>query len=321
MFLNLLEGRGSFKELPLRSDMGRATRVILIDLLVERSEFGHGGNQEVIQPIARTGAVEVLLVTPQMQSEEAGVRAQEEGLVRISENDVPNWDYEYPFWEDCSMEMHGNEVVFRRIAMPLHGDDELTGDWIRTIGPDAVVCSGSRRNVTMWEEWMSGGGSLMRCSSRMGVPTLGICFGHQLLCHSLGANVERAESMSSGVWELALNSRGSSDELFATRGSGEGGAPVALYSHQDHVTTVPESCLLLGSAEHNRVTAVRVMSEDGLELPAWGVQFHPEAAKARVERAFEWGHISEEEMVAFQREHDGVGVLNSFASVIHANIG
>ena len=27
------------------------------------------------------------------------------------------------------MEMHGNEVVFRRIAMPLHGDDEMTRDW------------------------------------------------------------------------------------------------------------------------------------------------------------------------------------------------
>ena len=275
----------------------------------------------MIQPIAERSAVEVLLVTPQMQSAEAGLRAQEQGLVRISEDDVPDWDYEYPFWEESSMEMHGNEVVFRRIAMPLHGDDELTGDWIRTIGPDAVVCSGSRRNVTMWEDWMSGGSSLMRCSSKMGIPTLGICFGHQLLCHSLGAKVERAEAMSSGVWELSLNSHGSSDELFASRGSGEDGAPVALYSHQDHVTTVPESCLLLGSADHNRVTAVRVMSEDGLELPAWGVQFHPEAAKARVERAFDWGHISEEEMAAFQREHDGAGVLNSFASVIHANIG
>ena len=275
----------------------------------------------MIQPIAQRSAVEVLLVPPQMQSAEAGLRAQEQGLVRISENDVPDWDYEYPFWEESSMEMHGNEVVFRRIAMPLHGDDELTGDWIRTIGPDAVVCSGSRRNVTMWEDWMSGGGSLMRCSSRMGIPTLGICFGHQLLCHSLGASVERAESMSSGVWELALNSHGSSDELFATRGSGEDGAPVALYSHQDHVTTVPESCLLLGSAEHNRVTAIRVMDEDGRELPAWGVQFHPEAAKARVERAFDWGPISEKDMVGFQREHDGAGVLNSFASVIHANIG
>ena len=300
--------------------MGRVTRVIIIDLLVERSEFGHGGNQEVIQPIAEAGAVEVLLVTPQMQSEEAGLRAQKEGLVDISEEDVPNWDYEYPFWEDCRMEMHGNEVIVRRVAMPLHGDDELTEAWIRIIGPDAIVCSGSRRNVTMWEEWMSGGGSLLRCSSRMGIPTLGICFGHQLLCHSLGASVERADSMSSGVWELALNSHGSSDELFSSRGSGEGGAPVALYSHQDHVTTVPKSCLLLGSAEHNRVTAVRVMDEDGLELPAWGVQFHPEAAKARVERAFDWGHISEEELVSFQREHDGVGVLNSFASVVLANI-
>ena len=138
--------------------MSRVTRVILIDLLVERSEFGHGGNQEVIQPIAERSAVEVLLVTPQMQSEEAGLRAQEQGLVGISENDVPNWDYEYPFWEECRMEMHGNEVVFRRIAMPLHGDDEMTRDWVRSIGPDAVVCSGSRRNVTMWEEWMSGGG-------------------------------------------------------------------------------------------------------------------------------------------------------------------
>jgi len=300
--------------------MGRVTRVIIIDLLVERSEFGHGGNQEVIQPIAEAGAVEVLLVTPQMQSEEAGLRAQEEGLVDISEDDVPNWDYEYPFWGDCRMEMHGNEVIFRRVAMPLHGDDELTETWIRSIGPDAVVCSGSRRNVTMWEEWMSGGGSLMRCSSRMGIPTLGICFGHQLLCHSLGASVERADSMSSGIWELALNSHGSSDELFSSRGSGEDGAPVALYSHQDHVTTVPKSCLLLGSAEHNRVTAVRAMDEDGLDLPAWGVQFHPEAAKARMERAFDWGHISEEELVSFQREHDGVGVLNSFASVVLANI-
>ena len=300
--------------------MSRVTRVIIVDLLVERSEFGHGGNQEIVQPIAERGAVEVLLVTPQMQSEEAGLRAQKEGLVRISEDDVPNWDHQYSFWGDCSVEMHGNEVTFKRVAMPLHGDDALTEEWIRAIDPDAVVCSGSRRNVTMWEDWMSGGGSLMRCSSRMRIPTLGICFGHQLLCHSLGASVERADSMSSGVWELALNSHGSSDELFSSRGSGEGGAPVALYSHQDHVTTVPKSCLLLGSAEHNRVTAVRVMDEDGLELPAWGVQFHPEAAKARVERAFDWGHISEEELVSFQREHDGVGVLNSFASVVLANI-
>ena len=112
----------------------------------------------------------------------------------------------------------------------------------------------------------------------MGIPTLGICFGHQLLCHALGASVERAESMSSGVWELALNSRGSSDELFSGIGSGEGGAPCAILP-PDHVTTVPESCLLLGSAEHNRVTAVRVMDDNGMELPAWGFSSIPKQPK------------------------------------------
>jgi len=46
------------------------------------------------------------------------------------------------------------------------------------------------------------------------------------------------------------------------------------------------------------------------------VQFHPEAAKARIERAFEWGHISQEELDSFQREHDGAGILSSFASTV-----
>ena len=36
----------------------------MIDLLVERAEFGHGGNQEVIKPLAALSNVEVLLVTP-----------------------------------------------------------------------------------------------------------------------------------------------------------------------------------------------------------------------------------------------------------------
>ena len=51
-----------------------------MDLLVERSQFGHGGNQEIIDPISRFGDVEVLLVTPQMQAEEVGDEAQIRGL-------------------------------------------------------------------------------------------------------------------------------------------------------------------------------------------------------------------------------------------------
>ena len=92
--------------------MNADIRVVILDLLVERSEFGHGGNQEILAPIAEFGSVEVLLLTPQMQSSEIGDKAQKEGIVEISEADVPHWDYDFPFWDEISMEISCNEVKF-----------------------------------------------------------------------------------------------------------------------------------------------------------------------------------------------------------------
>ena len=106
--------------------MGAHTRVMLLDLLVERPEFGHGGNQEMIRPLADSGSVEVLLLTPQMQSHEAGQRAQSEGEVLLTEDDVPHWDDDFGFWQEYTLEIGGNLVSFRRIALQLHGDDDAT---------------------------------------------------------------------------------------------------------------------------------------------------------------------------------------------------
>ena len=290
-------------------------RVLLLDLLVERSEFGHGGNQEVIQPLAKEGDVDIFLLTPHMQSKESGIKANEEGLYFMGEKDVPNWDHDYPFWDSCEVPMGGNIARFYRVALPSGIEDVEMAKWLEEIKVDAVVCSGSRKNVTMWEDWMDGASSLMRVSSKSGTPTLGICFGHQLLCKSLGAEVTRAESMSSGIWNMKLNEEGREDILFDSRKVEDFG-PAVVYSHQDHVVTMPENSILLGSASHNKITAIRVLGIDGGKLPAWGVQFHPEAAKHRIERAFQWGHISEAEMLSFQRDHDGAGVLDSFANVV-----
>ena len=49
-----------------------------------------------------------------------------------------------------------------------------------------------------------------------GIPTLGICFGHQLLCHSYGGKVERHDSLSSGIWELELTKIGKEDKLLTS---------------------------------------------------------------------------------------------------------
>ena len=286
----------------------------MVDLLVERATFGHGGNQEVIRPFAARGDVELFLVTPQMQSFEAGAKS-EGGEVALCEEDVPHWDDEFPFWQSTNVELGERDVSFRRIIMPMHEDDARMAEWLEALGVDAVVCSGSRRNVSMWENWMGPTASLMRASALAGRPTLGICFGHQLLCHALGATIERADSLSSGIWDLDLTAEGSADELLTSHVP-DGPCVAGLFTHQDHVMTVPESCTLLGKTVHNGVTAVRVHADDGSTLPAWGVQFHPEAARARIERAYEWGHITEEEYSSFKGEHDGAGILRSFASIV-----
>ena len=308
-------GRGLMNLRLFQVHMSTSFRVLMIDLLVERAEFGHGGNQEVIKPIAALSDVEVLLLTPQMQSFEAGGKIQSEAEVKLEENDVPYWDEGYEFWNQMEVELEGKKINFRRIIMPMHEDESRMRSWLEELNLDAVVCSGSRKNVSIWEKWMGPTETMFRVAAKSGTPTLGICFGHQLLCHSLGSNVERADKLSSGIWNLELTKEGKSDALLTTHERKEDKIS-GLFSHQDHVTSVPEYCTLLSKTVHNSVTAIRVNNELGEPMPAWGIQFHPEAAKKRIERAYGWGHISREEYESFRGEHDGAGILTSFAKIV-----
>jgi GMP synthase - Glutamine amidotransferase domain len=112
-----------------------------------------------------------------------------------------------------------------------------------------------------------------------------------------------------------LTEKGDSDELLTSHRCNNI-AIAGLFTHQDHVVTVPKNCTLLSTTSHNKVTAVRVNDSLGNALPAWGIQFHPEAAKARIERAFEWGHITAEEHLAFKGDMMELEFWASFASII-----
>ena len=118
-------------------------RILMFDLLVERETFGHGGNQEVVRPFITRKNVELLLLTPQMQSLESGEKTEKETQVTLNEEDVPHWDDEYEFWESNDVDFDGHLANFHRIVMPMHTNDEKMANWLNELNVDAIVCSGS----------------------------------------------------------------------------------------------------------------------------------------------------------------------------------
>ena len=99
------------------------------------------------------------------------------------------------------------------------------------------------------------------------VPTLGICFGHQLLATFLGDRVVAdPEQSDSGSFPVRMTPEGQRDPLFA-------GVPddwKAFFMHRDSALRVPKEAVLLARGGRSHVGAFRYKTR------IYGVQFHPE---------------------------------------------
>ncbi len=107
-------------------------------------------------------------------------------------------------------------------------------------------------------------------------PTLGICFGSQLLAQVLGAEVRRGDVGEYGTCEIRLNEEGTRSPLFAD-------FPPAFPMAQFHSDTfdLPHGATLLASSETCRNQAF-------VHGQCVGLQFHPEASASRVAQ---WARI------------------------------
>ncbi len=97
----------------------------------------------------------------------------------------------------------------------------------------------------------------------LGVPVLGICYGHQLLALELGGRVERGR----GEYGRTLVKLVRDDPLFR----GWERVETVWMSHSDYVSIPPPGFEVLAVSENGYIAAMR--SRDGL---VYGVQFHPE---------------------------------------------
>ncbi len=133
-----------------------------------------------------------------------------------------------------------------------------TPEAIRARNPVALVLSGGPASVYAEDAPRVDPGVF-----ELGVPTLGICYGMQLMALELGGRVERTGVSEFGKTDL----RAEPGELFA----GLPETQICWMSHRDSVTAPPEGARVVGGSPSTPIAAFE-HRERGL----YGVQFHPE---------------------------------------------
>lgn len=109
------------------------------------------------------------------------------------------------------------------------------------------------------------------------IPTLGICFGHQIIGEIMGAKVVSDPIQKKvGTHEVLLREEGKEDPLLRDAPESFGGQ----YGHKDSLSTLPAGAVLLAEAPNCRYSALRYGSK------IYTVQFHPELTADDVVRKF-----------------------------------
>jgi len=142
---------------------------------------------------------------------------------------------------------------------------------------DGVVLSGSTVGVYEVEKrpWIADQQRLVRELIDREIPTLGVCFGHQIANAALGGAVEHVGTTCRPV-ETDLTD----DPLF------DGVSSVVPVAHGDVVTEPGDGMDVIASADYYHAFATRHRN-----APLWTVQFHPEftaALRDRLEADFDW---------------------------------
>ena len=137
----------------------------------------------------------------------------------------------------------------------------ITAEEVRAKNPVGIVLSGGPSSV--YEE---GAPSLDEGILQLGVPTLGICYGFQVMAQQLGGEVAHTGHREYG--STAVTARTDDDNALL---AGQPESQVVWMSHGDSVARAPEGFEVLASTATTPVAAF-ANDEQGL----YGVQWHPE---------------------------------------------
>jgi GMP synthase-like glutamine amidotransferase len=152
----------------------------------------------------------------------------------------------------------------------------------RPAGPrecDGYVITGSRASVYDDEPWIQAFAVLTRDLHASGVPTFGVCFGHQMIAHALGGRVSKCPR----GWGIGVHQfRVAIHEHWMQPPLDQFGV---LMSCQDQAEQLPEGAVVLAGNEHCPVGMFRVGNMLGLQgHPEFSVEYSEALMRFRMEK-------------------------------------
>ena len=169
---------------------------------------------------------------------------------------------------------------------------------------DAAVITGSGAMVSERLDWSERTAEWLRGASRAGLPTLGVCYGHQLLAHAFGGRVDyNPRGREIGTVDIECLPAAAEDALLSA-------SPPRFRAHATHLQTVlkaPPGAVVLARSSLDECQAVRFAPN------VWGLQFHPEFNVAHMR-----GYISSREEMVEAEGLDARALLSGVESAQHA---
>jgi GMP synthase (glutamine-hydrolysing) len=102
---------------------------------------------------------------------------------------------------------------------------------------------------------------------KLGLPILGICFGHQILSKELGGKVKKSNHREFGLVEINKVSNSKLTKNFFNKKDKND----VWMSHADQVSKMPKNFKIIASSKNSKLTII-----ENSKNKFYGVQFHPE---------------------------------------------
>ena len=160
-----------------------------------------------------------------------------------------------------------NQLIARRVREQGVYCDLVPGDKsleeIRAYDPIGIIFTGGPNSV-----YGEGAPTVDAGIFSLGIPVLGICYGCQLIAHTLGGKVTHADTREYGKCEISYGA----SRLF----KGIASENICWMSHTDYVSTVPQGFKVTATTATCPAAGFENDSKN-----IYGIQFHPEVHHTR----------------------------------------